>query len=71
MRMHPHETLLIIRQEQAERRRQSAERELGVRDDRENPEPPPSDVVARVFGRPALSHPLRTWVTLDADAESM
>jgi hypothetical protein len=67
MRMHPNEALLIIRQEQAERRRHSAESELRTRGNGDRPEPPPSDVVARAFGRPRLSHPLRTWVTLDAD----
>jgi hypothetical protein len=66
MRMHPLETLLLIHQEQAERRKRAGEQRLFARDERQ-PEAPPSDVVARLFGRPARSHPLRPWVTLDAE----
>jgi hypothetical protein len=67
MRMHPNETLLIIHQEQAERRRQSAESALRIGGERRRREAPPADVISRAFGRPALSHPLRPWVSADAE----
>jgi hypothetical protein len=67
MRMHPNETLLIIHQEQADRRRQSAEHRLAAREAGDRRDSTPSDVVARAFGRPALSHPHRPWAALDAE----
>jgi hypothetical protein len=68
MRMHPSDTLRMIQSEQAEQRRQSAARELTDRRPNRRLDAPPSDVIARVFGRPARSHPLRTWITLDAES---
>lgn len=67
MRMHPNETLLIIHQEQAERRRRSAEHKLAVREAGNCDDTLPSDVVARALGRPALSHPHRPWLVLDVE----
>jgi hypothetical protein len=67
MRMHPNETLLIIHQEQAERRRAAAERALAVRQHDTHRDTPPSDVLARAFGRPALSHPLRPWSAVEVE----